>query len=200
MRGVASDVSARLAELNRERWDPANFRAEFTRDEDLVDFILIVNSYRTKVIPVPPPLIGDAPSAPTGPFAYGETVDGISLGIRTDTAEYRLNHRIRVWITLRNSTGRVLTRNDSLVASGRLFIREPGRWGGGMVALSPWSLASNTPIDMGLSLNGLMGREMTGTFEVLWMAGGPKPGPAVLGVRPPWKLESPIVTFTVVRE
>jgi hypothetical protein len=200
MRAFTPDLSERLAQFNKEFPDPANFYADFTRDEDLVDFMLIVNSYKARVIPALPPLIGDAPRTQTGPFEYGEAVDGISLGIRIDTTEYRLNHRIHLWITLRNTSGRTLARNDSLLRRGQIFIRSSD-WGGGISSVNPWGPEGlNSPVEVGLSLHGIMGREMPGTFMVQWMLGGPQPGPAVLGRRTPWKLESPIVTFTVVRE
>ena len=198
-RGTTPDMSARQAQLSRERPDPANFYADVTRDEDLVDFMLIVNSYKAKVIPAPPPLIGDVPRAPDGPFTYGEAVDGIALGIRVDTTEYRLNHCIHVWITLRNTSGRTLMRNDSLFRNGQLYISTPGGWAGAS-STNPWGPQGlNSPVEVGMSLHSLMGRESTGTFLVQWMLGGPKPGPTRLGSRAPWKLESGVVTFTVSR-
>jgi hypothetical protein len=182
-----------------ERSQPANFWADFTHDEDLVEFMLIVNSYKTKVIPALPPLVDDGVRTPAGPFQYGEVVDGISLGIRVDTTEYQLNHRIRVWITLRNASSRTLTRNDSLLAKGELWITTPGGWAG-MAGVDPLGAqAPNPPIEVGMTLHSLMGREFPATFNVQWKSGGPKPGPTQLGRRQPSKLESGIVTFTVVR-
>lgn len=176
---------------------PANFWADFTRDEDLQEFTLIVNSYAPKAMVTPslPPIIGSA-TEPAGPFDYGEAVDGIELGIQSGSPTYRLNHRINVWVSLRNTSGRVLAAGDPLFKDSAIYITTPGGWAAGFgVSLPKGQAGAVTTLDLGEPLHSMI-RE-PGTYMVRWRIGRPKPGLTESGGLPPWRMESGVVTFTV---
>ena len=62
------DLNERMARYGKERSSPANFWADVSRDEDLMEFMLIVDSYRPKVMSTLPMIIGDVAALrePTG--------------------------------------------------------------------------------------------------------------------------------------
>ena len=138
-----------------------------------------------------PPIKGDIRTVrgPTTPYAFGSAVNGLSIAIWNESAEYRLNHRINVWTCLQTATpnpkGRSLMVDDPLFKNSFLFVTFPD----GSVS----KVGLGGPID-GFPGSGFSGGvsdhlhrviRKPGTYKVQWKIG---------------RLESGIVSFTVVPE
>jgi hypothetical protein len=196
------ELAEQMNQLNQESPHPANFWADIPRDEDLVEFMLIVESYRATAAAKQrlPAITGDrAQVQPTDEsFDYGQAEDGLSLGIWTQSQAYQLNHVLNVWISLHNASGHAVTPEDPAFRNSWLYVTTP-RGGISAVALG----APNVPhgagaaMGVGTQLHGMI-RE-PGTYSVQWKAGTAKPMEYSHG-SPATSLESGVVTFTVLPE
>src|SRR5690606_39756281 len=80
-----------------------------------------------------PAVIGSASQLqpPATAFAWGRTVDGMTLGVATERNEYRLNNRINLWVSMRTADGLPVDRalasdSDVFIKIGRASCRERG--------------------------------------------------------------------------
>jgi len=196
------DWCEQMDQLNQEHPYPANFSADIARDEDLAEFMLIVDSWRDTGVTAQafPPIIGDrAQGRPADEtFAYGQTEDGLSLGIWNQRPEYQLNHQINVWISLRNGSTKGLTPDDPRFSNGWLYVTTPRGWIAAVAVGAPnVPAAAGAAIGVSEHLHSMI-RE-PGIYSVQWKAGTTSPMDYSAG-SPAHQLESGIVTFNVVPE
>lgn len=192
------ELNARRGPSDNQLWSPANFWARIGNEQQLADFMRIVGSWKSTPAAPVPAVAGSASdrTPPDTAFAWGATVDGLSLGVASERPEYRLNNRINVWVSLRSADGAPV--DGSLARQSDVFISTPQ---GGMTAFGFWPpvrvMDEGFTVELSDAMHNLI-RE-PGTYTIQWKIGRPN-GALVDGRPPPWRMESGTVTFTVVAE
>ena len=126
---------------------------------------------------------------PTTPFLFGTVLNGLSIGVWSESSEYHLNDRINVWTSLQTATpklaGHSLMSDDQLFKDSFLFVTLPD----GSIS----KVALGGPID-GSPGHGFSGGvsdhlhriiRKPGSYQVQWKIG---------------QLKSGVVSFTIIPE